>query len=138
MSAPGRAGRPRQLGDRIEATAPKVAEVIRGIHRRPPYAQVVVVGYPDLFPDDGAGCTSSSVPFAAGDFTYLRDTEKPLNTMLAAQARKANARYVDTCTPTVGHDMCRPASGGSRPSPPGRRRRRPIPMPGVRRPWPPR
>ncbi|MEU4091841.1 SGNH/GDSL hydrolase family protein [Streptomyces sp. NPDC026673] len=97
-----------QLAERIQETAPKVATAIREIHRRAPHARVAVVGYPDLFPDDGAGCTSASVPFAAGDFAYLRDTEKALNTMLAVQARKAGARYVDTYTPTIGHDMCRP------------------------------
>jgi hypothetical protein len=68
----------------------------------------VVVGYPDLLPDDGVGCTSAAVPFAAGDFAYLRDTEKALNTMLAKQAARGGARYVDTYGPTVGHDMCKP------------------------------
>ncbi|MDX3072777.1 SGNH/GDSL hydrolase family protein [Streptomyces sp. MI02-7b] len=97
-----------RLAERVEQTAPRIAEVIRGIHRRSPHAEVLVVGYPDLFPDDGAGCTSSSVPFAAGDFSYLRDTEKKLNSMLAVQARENGARYVDTYTPTIGHDMCRP------------------------------
>lgn len=97
-----------QLAERIQETAPKVATAIRAIHRRAPHARVAVVGYPDLFPDDGSGCTSASVPFAAGDFAYLRDTEKALNAMLAVQAQKAGARYVDTYTPTIGHDMCRP------------------------------
>ncbi|MFF7209687.1 SGNH/GDSL hydrolase family protein [Streptomyces sp. NPDC008238] len=97
-----------QLAERVAQTAPKVATVIRDIHRRSPHARVVVVGYPDLFPDDGSACTSASVPFAAGDFSYLRDTEKTLNSMLAAQARKGGATYVDTYTPTVGHDMCAP------------------------------
>ncbi|WP_399946369.1 SGNH/GDSL hydrolase family protein [Streptomyces sp. BBFR25] len=92
----------------VRQTAPKVAQVLRDIHRRSPHARVVVVGYPDLFPDDGVGCTSSAVPLAAGDFSYLRDKEKELNTMLARQARRHGASYVDTYRPTVGHDLCRP------------------------------
>jgi len=94
-----------QLAANVARTAPKVAQVLRAIHTRAPHAEVVVVGYPDLLPDDGVGCFPA-VPFAAGDFGYLRDTEKTLNAMLRTQARQAGARYVDTYRPTVGHDMC--------------------------------
>jgi lysophospholipase L1-like esterase len=98
-----------EISDAIARTAPKVGQVLRGIHRRAPHARVVVVGYPDLFPEDGVGCTSKSVPLAAGDFAWLRDKEKELNTMLARQARRGGARYVNTYTPTVGHDLCKPS-----------------------------
>ncbi|MFI5998412.1 SGNH/GDSL hydrolase family protein [Streptomyces sp. NPDC051362] len=94
----------------IKQTAPKVSQVLRGIHHRAPHARVVVVGYPDLFPEDGVGCTSATVPLAAGDFSYLRDKEKELNTMLARQARKSGAEYVNTYTSTVGHDLCQPVA----------------------------
>ncbi|MET7694387.1 SGNH/GDSL hydrolase family protein [Streptomyces sp. NPDC005483] len=97
-----------QITGAISATGPKVAQVLRGIHRRAPHARVVVVGYPDLFPEDGVGCTSSKVPLAAGDFAWLRDKEKELNAMLARQARRGGAEYVNTYTPTVGHDLCKP------------------------------
>ncbi|MFB7493425.1 SGNH/GDSL hydrolase family protein [Streptomyces sp. NPDC056161] len=97
-----------QVTASIAATAPKVAKVLRGIHQRAPYAKVVVVGYPDLFPEDGVGCTSASVPLAAGDFSYLRDKEKELNGMLARQARLGRAQFVNTYDPTIGHDICRP------------------------------
>lgn len=97
-----------RITDAIAATGPKVAQVLRGIHRRAPHARVVVVGYPDLFPEDGVGCTSSKVPLAAGDFAWLRDKEKELNSMLARQARRGGAEYVNTYTPTVGHDLCKP------------------------------
>ncbi|MEV0739095.1 SGNH/GDSL hydrolase family protein [Streptomyces sp. NPDC050549] len=94
---------------RVDDTAPKIAAALDAVHERAPRARVVVVGYPDLFPDDGVGCTSSAVPLAAGDFAYLRDTEKKLNAMIAGQASAHGAAYVDTYTPTVGHDMCKPA-----------------------------
>lgn len=97
-----------QVTESIAATAPKVAAVIRGIHHRAPHARVVLVGYPDIFPEDGVGCTSASVPLAAGDFAYLRDKEKELNSMLARQARLGGAKYVNTYAPTVGHDLCAP------------------------------
>jgi len=97
-----------QLAARVGQTGPRIAAVLRDVHRQAPHARVLVVGYPDLFPDDGVGCTSSAVPLAAGDFPYLRDTEKKLNAMLAHEALLGGARYVDTYTPTIGHDMCRP------------------------------
>ncbi|MFD6530954.1 SGNH/GDSL hydrolase family protein [Streptomyces sp. NPDC060184] len=97
-----------QVSEAVAATGPKVARVLRGIHQRAPHARVVVVGYPDLFPEDGVGCTGKTVPLAAGDFSWLRDREKELNSMLARQARRNGAQYVDTYTPTIGHDLCKP------------------------------
>jgi lysophospholipase L1-like esterase len=94
-----------RLAAAVRDTAPKVAAVLRDIRERAPHARVVVVGYPALLPDSGIGCRPS-VPFADGDFAYLRDTEKRLNTMLARQARAARAGYADTYTPGIGHDMC--------------------------------
>ncbi|UJA06261.1 SGNH/GDSL hydrolase family protein [Streptomyces collinus] len=87
-------------------TAPKIDRVLRAVHARAPHARVLLVGYPDLLPDDGSGCFPS-VPFAEGDFPYLRDTEKRLNLMLRLVASWNRAEYVDTYGPTVGHDMCK-------------------------------
>jgi lysophospholipase L1-like esterase len=95
-----------QLALAIVQTAPKVARVLRAVHARAPHARVVVVGYPDLLPDDGSGCFPQ-VPFAQKDFPYLRDTEKRLNLMLRLVAGVNRAEYVDTYTPTAGHDMCK-------------------------------
>ncbi|MEW2625048.1 SGNH/GDSL hydrolase family protein [Streptomyces sp. NPDC048106] len=90
----------------VQQTAPKITQVLRAVHERAPHARVVVVGYPDLMPDDGVGCFPQ-VPFAQGDFAYLRDTEKRLNLMLRTVAAHNRAEYVDTYGPTVDHDMCK-------------------------------
>ncbi|MGW2746457.1 SGNH/GDSL hydrolase family protein [Streptomyces sp. NPDC001450] len=95
-----------QLALTILETAPKIDRVLRAVHARAPHARVVLVGYPDLLPDDGSGCFPS-VPFAQRDFPYLRDTEKRLNLMLRLVAAWNRAEYVDTYGPTVGHDMCK-------------------------------
>ncbi|MEW2301035.1 SGNH/GDSL hydrolase family protein [Streptomyces sp. NPDC006655] len=95
-----------QLVLNIVRTAPKVDKVLRAVRARAPHARILVVGYPDLLPDDGSGCYPT-VPFAAKDFPYLRDTEKRLNLMLRLVAAWNGARYVDTYGPTVGHDMCK-------------------------------
>jgi lysophospholipase L1-like esterase len=95
-----------QLSVAIARTAPRIAQVLRAVHQRAPHARVLVVGYPDLLPDDGSGC-APQVPFAAQDFPYLRDTGKNLNLMLRLVARWSGAEYVDTYGPTIGHDMCK-------------------------------
>lgn len=95
-----------RLAVNIMWTAPKVDGVLRAVRARAPHARVLVVGYPDLLPDDGSGCYPS-VPFAAGDFPYLRDTGRRLNLMLRLVAAWNHAEYVDTYGPTRGHDMCK-------------------------------
>ncbi|MFJ3230999.1 SGNH/GDSL hydrolase family protein [Streptomyces sp. NPDC086787] len=99
-----------QLTLNVVQTAPKVDRVLRAVRARAPHARVLVVGYPDQLPDDGSGCFSASVPFAAKDFPYLRDSEKRLNLMLRLVAGWNHVEYVDTYTPTIGHDMCKSAS----------------------------
>lgn len=96
-----------ELAARIQEKAARIDEVLRGIHERSPDARVVVVGYPDLLPDDGTNCPET-IPMAKGDTPWLRDTEKRLNGMLAERAAAGGAEYLDTYGPTVGHDMCKP------------------------------
>jgi hypothetical protein len=99
------AGGTDRLVAAINAAAPKVAAVLRGIHARAPYARVLLVGYPDILPATGDGCWPL-VPFAFGDVPYLRGIEIDVNQMLAAAAAANGATFVDTYTPTIGHDAC--------------------------------
>jgi lysophospholipase L1-like esterase len=94
-----------EIGDRIQATAPKVAAVLEEISNRSPDARVLVVGYPTILPDSGPGCFPV-VPFSPGDVAYLRGVEHQLNAMLADVARSERANYVDTYHSSIGHDMC--------------------------------
>jgi hypothetical protein len=102
----------------IQNAAAKVAQTIQGIHSRAPNARVYVIGYPAIFPEQplvaGApeGCWPS-MPIAPEDVPYLRAKEKELNAMLAAQTAASatsfpNTFFVDTYTPSVGHDACQP------------------------------
>ncbi|AKZ60107.1 Lipase 2 [Streptomyces ambofaciens ATCC 23877] len=97
-----------EIASRIDATAPRVAAVLDEIRVRSPHARVLVVGYPAIFPDDGTACRAT-VALAEGDFPWLRDKAKHLNAMLAAQAAPNDATYVDAYSPSVGHEVCRPA-----------------------------
>jgi lysophospholipase L1-like esterase len=95
-----------QLAAGVTAVAPKMTRVLAAVAARAPRARVVVVGYPDLFPQSG-GCWPA-VPITSGDVAYLRGTELKLNAMLAATARAAGATFVNTYAPTTGHDFCTP------------------------------
>ncbi|MDN3260855.1 SGNH/GDSL hydrolase family protein [Streptomyces sp. CSDS2] len=97
-----------EIGARINATAPRIEAVLREIYVRSPRARVLLVGYPVLFPDDGTACRER-VPLARGDFPWIRDEEKHLNTMLAQRAAAHGATYVDAYGPSIGHDVCKPA-----------------------------
>ena len=102
------AGGTDQVSQRIADTAPKVAQVLQGIHSRAPNARVAVVNYPSIFPDSGpAGCWPE-MPVADGDAAWLRDKERELNQMLADQAAANGATYVDSYAASIGHDACQP------------------------------
>ena len=95
-----------QLAAGVTAVAPKMTRVLAAVAARAPRARVVVVGYPDLFPQSG-GCWPA-VPITSGDVAYLRGIELKLNAMLAATAGAAGATFVNTYAPTTGHDFCTP------------------------------
>ena len=106
--SPCRAHYGGEPGSSITAEAAKMTLVLRSIAERAPRARIVLVGYPDLFPQAG-GCWPR-VPITNGDIAWLRGIEFQLNAMLAAVAQSAGATFVDTYTPTIGHDFCQPES----------------------------
>jgi lysophospholipase L1-like esterase len=95
-----------RLAALVKAEGPKMTAVLADIAARAPQARIVLVGYPDLFPLSG-GCWPA-VPITDGDIGYLRGIELQLNAMLAADAKAAGATFVNTYTPTIGHDFCQP------------------------------
>lgn len=99
------AGGTDQLAARISATRPKVDRVLRAIHTRSPNAKVYVAGYPAILPETG-GCFPQ-MPLTTTDVSYLRNTEKRLNTMLRNSSAANGATFVNTYTPTIGRDACK-------------------------------
>jgi len=93
-----------QLAAQAAAEGAKMATVLDEIRARAPHARVLLVGYPDLFPRQG-GCWPV-VPITDGDIGYLRGIEIQLNAVLAHAAQVAGATFVNTYTPTIGHDFC--------------------------------
>jgi lysophospholipase L1-like esterase len=89
----------------INATGPKVAQVIQGIVARAPQAKVLVVGYPDGLPQNGSNCYPD-VPFSSADVTWFNSMEIDLNTVLQQTAQANGATFVDTFSSSIGHDAC--------------------------------
>jgi lysophospholipase L1-like esterase len=89
----------------IEATKPKIAAVLQGIHQRSPGARVAIVGYPDPLPKSG-GCYPM-VPLSPDDIRYIDELLVRINAMIAGQAAANNAEYIDTYADSGGHDVCK-------------------------------
>jgi lysophospholipase L1-like esterase len=109
-SAPCRAsytsGGTDQIGRKISAASAELAAALRRIHDLAPRARVLVVGYPDLLPASGGSTCALVLGITAADVAYLNGAELQLNRMLRGQAAAAGDGYVDTYTPSIGHDAC--------------------------------
>ena len=102
-----------QIQQRIRAVSGNLAELLTQISERAPHARVYVVGYPDLLPAaGGGGRCRGALGITAGDIVFLNKEEVRLNGVLDQVARAAGDRYVDTYTPSEGHDAC--SAPGSR------------------------
>lgn len=95
-----------QLADRVDATAPKIAATLQGVHARAPQARVLIVNYPAVAPRDGRSC-HPLVPLSSDDMRYFDEILRRTNAMLAEQAAGNDAEYVDTYDESIGHDVCR-------------------------------
>jgi len=104
------AGGTDQLAALITAEGPRITTALTQIHAQAPNAKVVLVGYPDMFPQRGS-CWPV-VPITAGDIAYLRGIEVKLNATLRASAEATGATFIDAYTPSISHDFC--ADGDTR------------------------
>jgi hypothetical protein len=95
-----------QVAAKIDATKPKIAAVLQGIHQRSPSARVAIVGYPDVLPKDGGSCWPM-VPLSPDDVRYIDELIVRINAMIAGQAAANNADYFDTYADSGGHDVCK-------------------------------
>ena len=108
IGAPCKAVFGNTFANDVTSDAPNIAEVIQGIHSQSPNATVFVVGYPDILPQSG-NCYPT-MPLTTGDVSYLNGIEQDLNSMLQSQAAANGATFVNTYTPSIGHDACKSAS----------------------------
>ena len=95
----------------VPAIGARVESVVRLVQQRAPQARVLVVGYPQLAPPQGACATLPDEAFAA--FAALA-------TELGAVASRTGTTYVDVAAASAGHDVCAGPDAwvnGARPQP---------------------
>ncbi|MFG2299098.1 SGNH/GDSL hydrolase family protein [Streptomyces sp. NPDC048603] len=105
LGAPCKRSYGTTLDGRIASAGSGVASTVREIRRRAPQAKIMVVGYPAVLPENEWDCLFKQ-PITVYDAAFLRTTVKRLNRTLARQAEANGATFVDTYTPTIGHDIC--------------------------------
>jgi hypothetical protein len=93
-----------RLARQIAEAEPKVVAALEEIHRRSPDARVLVVDYLAAVPEHAC---YPRVPITEEDMAYLHATFLELNAMVRRAAAAGGAGFVDTFTPTLGHDVCR-------------------------------
>jgi hypothetical protein len=108
VGSPCRSAEASTYSNGVAADAATLGSAFARIHVLAPNARVFVVGYPDILPQSGS--CYSKIPLTSGDVSYLNGIETELNTTLQRQAAAHGATYVDTYTPSIGHDLCQ-ASG---------------------------
>lgn len=94
------------VGLQLHGQAAAIDQTLRAIHQRSPRAKVLLVGLSAMVPDQPSACPDG--PYGPGDMPYLSHVVRELNSMLKARADANAATFVDTYTPSVGHDSCQP------------------------------
>lgn len=101
-----------------------VRSAVRAVRRAAPHAELVVVGYPTIFPDaahtptsgcfraalDAASLTGSfprdSFPFTDIDVRYLHGVQQRLDRATRSVVTAAGGTYVSMLAPTAAHSAC--------------------------------
>jgi hypothetical protein len=87
-------------------TYPAVKKALQDIHAKAPGARVAILAYPRILPNDNIGCFLT-MPIARGDVSYVNGIESTLNSVIKQAAADTGSTYVDTWTPSTGHDACK-------------------------------
>ncbi|UUZ58058.1 SGNH/GDSL hydrolase family protein [Nocardioides sp. B-3] len=81
----------------------RVAGAVRAIAKRAPDAEVFVVGYPQVLPEEK---TCRAVPLPPAQLSAAAEVAARLNASLRAGAEAGGAAYVDVDPASEGHDVC--------------------------------
>lgn len=92
------------MADRMATVRTNLTAAFAEIRERAPEAQVIAVGYPQLFP--ARGSCPDRLPIAPGDYAWARGLNAELNQATAAAAAGAGFDFVDMWAASEGHDIC--------------------------------
>ncbi|MGO1538627.1 MAG: SGNH/GDSL hydrolase family protein [Leucobacter sp.] len=101
------------LKDRLaNFVVPRVEATLERTREAAPNAQVFVVGYPQIAPDDATDAcftapgTSDAVPLSGVDLNFVNEIEHLLNNAVEAAALENGAHYIPTWDDTAEHTLC--------------------------------
>jgi len=98
-----RAARANDIQSALGQMEERLGGVVDAVAERAPGARIVLVGYPTIFPEEG---TCSDLGIAAGDIPLVRHVVESINDTMSVVAEDRGATYLDTATPSRGHDIC--------------------------------
>lgn len=93
-----------QLTTQLVKIGASLQEKLDLLASRAPNAQIYVVGYPQLVPDEGQCEAMPDIDQEQQDVANA--TLNRLNQLLVSVARSAGADFLDVAALSVGHDMC--------------------------------
>lgn len=95
--------------DIARKTYPAITAALNEIRARSPKAEVAILGYPWIVPEQSVPGCFLKMPIAKGDVPYLRKIQADLNSALERAADATGATFVDMAAASEGHDACTPA-----------------------------
>lgn len=97
------AGGVDQLALAINGSEDKLVTAFKTIRAKSPKARILAVDYLAGIPSKGC---YPVVPITDSDMAYLFSTFNKLNAMVKRAASRGGAEFVNTYTPSIGHDVC--------------------------------
>lgn len=89
--------------DRLPQIAKNITGVLSFVKAKAPDATVLLVGYPQLVPEDG---TCPELPLPAEEYPYFRGAFEGLADTMRQVADDMDVTFVDVLGPSAGHDIC--------------------------------
>lgn len=108
---------PGRLRRIYEDVKDDIVRTIGKILDKAPDARIVIVSYPQFFPNGGEPCPE--LPLAAGDYPFAHEVMARFVAAQTDAAREAGTEFIDVWTATEGHDICAPEpwAAGATPDP---------------------
>lgn len=87
-------------------TYPALVKALSAVRAKAPRASIVILGYPQILPPTGSPACYAITGISEGDVPWLVHQQQVGNDAVRRAAAATGARYVDTYTPSAGHDEC--------------------------------
>lgn len=87
-------------------TYPALVKALSAVRAKAPRASIVILGYPQILPPTFSLACYAVTGISEGDVPWLVHQEQVGNDVVRRAAAATGARYVDTYTPSAGHDEC--------------------------------